>query len=340
MKFVLQINQKEIIESGIKGLKIHEWLLFDVVRHMIGADWTKKIVDDEKSYAWISEQGILSQVPLLELSKRQVHRLIDNLVEAGLLVRFHGNIALKRSYLGLTPLGDSIGRHSMTEMSGLPDSARQKRQAEPDKNDRLSLTEMSGYNTNSYKSINDTLIPPTPFVEFPTESSTAPSQGLEKVTVAPKVKKRITFREAKEFYDMQLKELFPLPPEVAPGGGEWNRREGYKRMIDWMINGDDETPETMQSTVMAMPSQLTYAQLCKLMDQRNLTWYQIKHYMKRLHGYTELKSRGIYDTIVNWHNGDVARNAVPPAKPIHNATGGVHVDGLVARTTRNEEYTR
>lgn len=176
-------------------------------------------------------------------------------------------------------------------------------------------------------------MPPTPSAEVPSETSTAPSQDLEK-TRAPRVKKRITYKEAKEFYDGQLKDLFPLPESVAPGGDEWKRREGYRRMVDWMTNGDDETPETMQSTVMAMPSQLTYVQLCKLLE-RNLTWYQIKHYIKRLHGYTELKSRGMYDTIVNWHNGDIAKNAVPPANSGKTPTGDA---SMKATKPTNQTY--
>ena len=48
MQFRITINQKDIIESGIKGVKASEWLIFDVVREMIGADWTKKLTIDEK----------------------------------------------------------------------------------------------------------------------------------------------------------------------------------------------------------------------------------------------------------------------------------------------------
>lgn len=300
MKFRIEINQKEIIEAGIKGLKIQEWLLFDVVRHMIGADWTKKITEDEKSYAWVSEQSILDQIPLLELSKRQVHRLVDNLVEAGLIVRFAGNKGAKRVYLGLTTLGDSLGRHSLTNMAISNGSECQKRQSENDKSGNLSMTEMSEDNKIKNNLINN--------------NSTDPdSQANGKPFPIKKPKatgKRISYEDSCRFYADQLNALMPSAKEGSPAPPP--DVQGYGRMAEWMKTGDVEIPNGMRDTVMRMGEQLSFPQVQKILGDMNLTWYQIKHYLVRLHGYTENKNTSVYLTIKKWYSDDVLSNKVPP----------------------------
>ena len=302
MKFRIEINQKEIIESGIKGVKIQEWLLFDVVRHMIGADWTKKLTVGEKSYAWISEQSILDQIPLLELSKRQVHRWVDTLVDAGLLIRYENNIGEKRVYLGLTPVGDAIGRHSLTEMTSSKDSACQKRQAQPDRNDKLSLTEMSGDKYIKEKAIKDNTESPTPL----DGGSVEPPARLKKI----KVKKRCTDDEAMEFYKDQLKD-FPLPPEggaVAPGP-----EVAYRMLVRWMFASGTGLKNGFRGTVLNMADQLAYDEYISLIKESGMSDYQLRQYLVRMHNWEERhKNKSIYWVIKKWYRDDLAAGKTPP----------------------------
>lgn len=320
----VQLNAKAIMDSGIK-LNSDEWILFTTIHSMFGTTWAKKIPVGDQSYVLVSNKFIKQQLvafpDLANISDVTLWRKVKKLEDVGLLVRHDKNSEKAKCYMGLGENSDFFSNQPISKMK----DPLSELKGEP-------LSELKDYNSTKDNSIKENM-PPTPSAEVPSETSTAPSQDSEK-TRAPRVKKRITYKEAKEFYDGQLKDLFPLPESVAPGGDEWKRREGYRRMIEWMTKGDDETPETMQSTVMAMPSQLTYVQLCKLLE-RNLTWYQIKHYIKRLHGYTELKSRGVYDTIVNWHNGDVAKNAVPPANPGKTPTGDA---SMKATKPTNQTY--
>jgi len=319
MKFRIEINQKEIIEAGIKGLKIQEWLLFDVVRHMIGADWTKKITEGEKSYAWVSEQSILDQIPLLELSKRQVHRLVDNLVEAGLILRFAGNKGAKRVYLGLTPLGDSLGRHSMTNMAISNASECQKRQSENDKSGNLSMTEMSEDNKINNNPIKDTI-----------STRDSASESLPKEKRVPKKKLKLTRIEVQGFYESELTNSLkdPLPPELLAAAA---RRpeithellfKAYKELVDYMTGASDMWPNGMWRCVLTKPDQLSFVQFCKLVLERGMTRAEIKSYLdqweNKLYDNTSL-----YATIVGWRN----REAANPQKPF-NGTGQQQSKGL------------
>lgn len=326
MKFILQINQKEVMNSGITGVDAIDMLVFDVASNAIlCGNLDDPEVIDGKSFQWVSYNLLINELPLLNLSKAAMKRRVANLVAAGLLIKSSANEDQRKLFMAIGPAAKRLNSDYNDRFTN--------EQGGGFTNEQTLGSQMSSNKNTNNKKTNKKENTPTPFVEVPSETSTAPSQDSEK-TRAPRVKKRITYKEAKEFYDGQLKNLFPLPESVAPGGDEWKRREGYRRMIEWMTNGDDETPETMQSTVMAMPSQLTYVQLCKLLE-RNLTWYQIKHYIKRLHGYTELKSRGMYDTIVNWHNGDVAKNSVPPANPGKTPTGDA---SMKATKPTNQTY--
>ena len=79
-----------------------------------------------------------------------------------------------------------------------------------------------------------------------------------------------------------------------------------------MKTGDVEVPNGLRDTVMRMGTQLSFDQVSVLLDEVGLNWYQIKHYLLRLHNYSENKNTNVFLTIRNWHRMDVDKNAVPP----------------------------
>ncbi len=301
MKFRLEINQKEVVEAGIKGVKIQEWLIFDVVRHMIGADWTKKITEHEKSYAWISEQSILDQIPLLELSRRQVHRLVDNLVEAGLLVRFAGNKGKKRVYLGLTPIGDSLGRHSMTNMAISDDGVCQKWQSENDKSGNLRMTEMSEDNNIKNKIIKDNTSP-TP------SDAVSPSEPETKTKRVRKA--RLTRSDVLSFYENEKRKSLetPLPKDLDAAAAAWRipgeevmkkLAAGYSEVVDFMLEPSDMWPQGMWRCVLTKPDQLEFLQFCRLVLQFGMTRAEIKENLTSWEN-KKYDNDNLYATLYTW----------------------------------------
>lgn len=331
MLFTIVVNQKAVVDAGFIGLKLNELVVFDVVRMAIAANWTKKITEEEKTYAWVSEEKILEQLPILDLSKRQVHRLVDKLVDAGLLARHPNNMGKHRVYVGLGPKADLLNYGSMTKTASSEDQACHLRQAQHDKNGKLSMTLLSGDNNIENNTIKDN-IPPTPSDGVSVET---PVAGKRKKI--EKSKNRITYAQACEFYDSQIISL----PEEMPGvpmDRQRPLREGYRILVQWMKDGDLEIPNGMRDSVMLMGEPLAFKQMVSLAEgPHRLTFYQIKHYLTRMHNYTEGKNKSVYLTICNWHNEDMKHNRVPASKPMGQTNGVYGNPKGLSQPTRVEQ---
>lgn len=267
----------------------------------VGARWAHQITEGGITYAWVSEEKILTELPLLDISTRQLRRIINDLVDNGLLVRNPGNMGKKRQYIGLGEKSVLLETTSPTKVTGLEEEAGQKCRADYDKNDRLSPTEMSGDNiTNDNINHNQVL-------------SAVPADGQpQNVRVKGSPKTR-TAEDSMRFYTSQVSLIDSLPP--APDAVAAARRESYKGMVAWFRDGDLViAPGGMHTTLLRMGDPLSFAQWEDMFTNLGMDRHQIKHYLIRMHNWTERhKNKSIYNTIAKWWEDD-GKSGKRPAK--------------------------
>lgn len=300
MQHYININQRAIVEAGLSGIKLNGWAVFDLFRNAISSGWAHKIVEDGIAYAWVSDEKILDELPLLDVSRRQLQRIVSDLVDAGLLVRNKGNKSKRRQYIGMGEKADLLTT-TTTKMSMSQDSLSQKRPSHIDKNDVLTTTEMSMDNiTNDQVNHNQVL-------------SAVPADGQpQNVRVKGSPKTR-TAEDSMRFYTSQVSLIDSLPP--APDAVAAARRESYKGMVGWFRLGDPViAPGGMHTTLLRMGDPLSFAQWEDMFTNLGMDRHQIKHYLIRMHNWTERhKNKSIYNTIAKWWEDD-GKSGKRPAK--------------------------
>ena len=297
MQYSLYINQLFIANHpACNELDIIDVAIFDCVRKLIAGNWGEKKLEDGTMWANVSISKILQEMPLLRNGKggifkrRAVHGRISKLCDAGLLQRWENNQVTASAFIALGNLAKEYD--SYTKPMHLD--------AHPYASKCTPPMHVDAHNKNT---IQNTL-----------SNSTDPdSQANGKPLPIKKPKatgKRISYEDSCRFYADQLNAIMPSAKEGSPAPPP--DVQGYGRMVEWMKAGDVEIPNGMRDTVMRMGEQLSFPQVQKILGDMNLTWYQIKHYLVRLHGYTENKNTSIYLTIKKWYSDDVLSNKVPP----------------------------
>lgn len=291
--------------------------IFDCVRKLIaqnanGKPWGNRKLVDGILWSDIRIVKIQEEMPLLRvnrkpMSKEAIRKRVARICESGLLQRDPNNKFANTAYIALGPLAEDYDSYK-----------------EPRSNSTVTLVE---FNQPLGK------IPPTPRLNFTnnkntliqtTLSNSLPPDSQANGDKQPKVKKRITYNQAVDFYENEIRSFgledpSPLPEPLAARRAAL--RESYRRCFAWMRDGDDENPGGLRSEVMTMGIQLSFKQFLLLVDERKLTGFQIKHYLIRLENFTENKNKSIYHTIGKWHDMDKERGSVPPREPNKPSTG-------------------
>jgi len=318
----VQLNAKAILDSGIK-LNSDEWILFTAIHSMFGTKWANTKTEDGNTYVMVSNKFIRQQLvafpDLADISNVTLWRKIKNIENAGLLTRYSKNSENSKCYLGL---GDNVDLLTNAPISKL--------KGDPLQNCNTPLSEMKGYNTIIDNRIINNSIPPTPLAGSP--------QAVEPLDVSVKksrVKKRITDKEASEFYAAQLKDFPPTPKDFAGGVGA-TRKDMYCLLARWMFRSQTGLPDGFKGTVLNMGGQLAFDEYCNLIDEHGLNDYQIRQYLIRMHNYEDRhRNKTIYFTILHWYRDDVKKGSIPPkanpSKPVST--------GIKRASATNEDYS-
>lgn len=96
-KYNIVINQKAIVDNGI-AIDIVDAAVFDFIKDFSHSDKCVKMQIDGKTYFWITNQTIIDNLPLLQITTaRGLRKRIDNLINAGLLVRNENSQELNKT---------------------------------------------------------------------------------------------------------------------------------------------------------------------------------------------------------------------------------------------------
>lgn len=96
-KYNIVINQKAIVDNGL-SIDIVDAAVFDFIKDFSHSDKCVKMQIDGKTYFWITNQTIIDNLPLLQISTpRGISKRIDNLVDAELLVRCPNNQEMNKT---------------------------------------------------------------------------------------------------------------------------------------------------------------------------------------------------------------------------------------------------
>lgn len=96
-KYNIIINQKAIVDNGL-AIDIVDAAVFDFIKDFSHSDKCVKMQIDGKTYFWITNQTIIDNLPLLQISTpRGISKRIDNLVGAELLVRCPNNQEMNKT---------------------------------------------------------------------------------------------------------------------------------------------------------------------------------------------------------------------------------------------------
>lgn len=107
MKYSITINQLANYENGL-GLDLIDLALFDFVQSFVHSGRCECISMDNKPYFWISPQYVISEMPILGIkTTRGINLRIENLINAGMLIRGPENQSKRKTYLAFGPkVGD------------------------------------------------------------------------------------------------------------------------------------------------------------------------------------------------------------------------------------------
>ena len=98
MKYTISINQQAVVSMGLNEDFI-DLCIYDCITSFMFTEQCRKVTIQNETYYWVSPSLIISEMPLLGIStERGINKRIDNLVEAGLLMRCPDNQSLKASY--------------------------------------------------------------------------------------------------------------------------------------------------------------------------------------------------------------------------------------------------
>jgi len=101
MKFNLQINQKAVIEAGIKGVDAIDLLLFDVLCDAIIHGGLDTECINGKQWTWVAYSLMQSELPLLDLSTQTFYRRLIKLCDAGLIQKSEANEDSRKVFICL-----------------------------------------------------------------------------------------------------------------------------------------------------------------------------------------------------------------------------------------------
>lgn len=322
MQYSIFINQLFIAsDDRFKMLDLNDVAIFECVRKLITGMWGKKELEGNILWAHVPVKKISEQLPLLRDGNGKpwkpdtIYRRVCKLCDCGLLLRNEANKRKGMAFLGLAPLADNYDFFK-----------------KPTDVDPMVVDPPTDINPMPYGCKSDGTTDVNPMYNnisiIPSViTSETPDSQANGVAVAPKKRRvksklRITTDEAILHYETELKNLAPIPQDSSSAAAAPREKKlayGYKLLYEWMRDGDAEIPNGMKDTVMHMGEQLTFKQLCILADgEKKLTMYQIKHYLTRMHTFTENKNLSIYLTICKWFNDDVKLGKVPPKQPVAN----------------------
>lgn len=297
MQYSLYINQLFIANHpACNELDIIDVAIFDCVRKLIAGNWGEKKLEGGTMWANVSVSKILQEMPLLRNGKgevfkqRAIHGRISKLCDAGLLQKWENNQVKATSFMALGSLAREYDSYTRPlHLDANPIAPECKPPLHVDANNKNTIQNTLSNSTDPDSQANGKPLP----IKKPKTTG-----------------RRISYEDSCRFYADQLNALMPSAKEGSPAPPP--DVQGYGRMVEWMKTGDVEIPNGMRDTVMRMGEQLSFPQVQKILGDMGLTWYQIKHYLVRLHGYTENKNTSIYLTIKKWYSDDVLSNKVPP----------------------------
>lgn len=108
MKSILIINQRAVIESGIKGLDAVDLLLFDCLAQEISRGSGERLLIGNVFWRHVSYSAMQKLLPLVNLSKQSFYRRLNRLVKARLIEKSSSNESLGMVLICLADKADSI----------------------------------------------------------------------------------------------------------------------------------------------------------------------------------------------------------------------------------------
>lgn len=100
MKYVININQKAIVDLGLQDkLDFIDLAIYDFITEFMLCDDCVNIQIADTKYFWIKTELVIENLPLLGITtSRGINKRLDNLVECGLLERCSDNQSLHQSF--------------------------------------------------------------------------------------------------------------------------------------------------------------------------------------------------------------------------------------------------
>lgn len=100
MKYVININQKAIVDLGLQDkLDFIDLAIYDFITEFMLCDECRKLNIDNVQYFWIKSDLIIENLPLLGITTtRGISKRIDKLIDCGLLERCNDNQNLHQSF--------------------------------------------------------------------------------------------------------------------------------------------------------------------------------------------------------------------------------------------------
>ena len=122
MKYNLSINQKEIIEKDY-DLDFADAAILDVIYHLNGSTFTKKLNDNGRVYFWLSTKLILKEAPMLRtkvtnketgekeykpFSTGTIKNKLMHLSKLGFIEQHPNNKEMGTRFICITPMLESL----------------------------------------------------------------------------------------------------------------------------------------------------------------------------------------------------------------------------------------
>ena len=147
MKFNLNVNQKAVIEAGIKGIDIIDLVLFDVLCDAIMHGGLDTECIDGKQWTWVAYTLMQDELPLLDLSTQTFYRRLNKLCDAGLIQKSPTNEDARKVFICLGKKAKLItsDRHNPYKNEG--SGPFKNEGTTPYKNEGTPPTNLEGYNT-------------------------------------------------------------------------------------------------------------------------------------------------------------------------------------------------
>lgn len=100
MKYVININQKAIVDLGLQGkVDFIDLAIYDFITEFMLCDDCVNIKIADTKYFWIKPELIIENLPLLGITtSRGINKRLDNIVECGFLERCRDNQSLHQSF--------------------------------------------------------------------------------------------------------------------------------------------------------------------------------------------------------------------------------------------------